>query len=67
MVPGEADLTVMQVIVEGEKAGASVRYVYDRKGISPPEFIGRDEARVDFMLQGLEERGVVYRQSVEEI
>jgi len=100
--PGEADLTVMQVIVEGEKAGASVRYVYDlldrydpatdthsmarttgytatmairmlaaglydRKGISPPEFIGRDEACVDFMLKGLEERGVVYRQSVEEI
>jgi len=100
--PGEVDLTVMQVIVEGEKDGSSVRYVYDlldrydpvtdthsmarttgytatvairllaaglydRKGISPPEFIGRDEACVDFMLNGLEERGVVYRQSVEEI
>jgi saccharopine dehydrogenase-like NADP-dependent oxidoreductase len=27
--PGEADLTVMQVIVEGEQAGERIRYTYD--------------------------------------
>jgi len=71
--PGEADPTVMQVIVEGETdthsmarttgytATVAIRMLaagmYDRKGISPPEFLGRDEACVDFMLRGLEERG----------
>ncbi len=97
--PGEEDLTVMKVIVEGESGGRAVRHVYDlldrydaatdthsmarttgytattairmlaaglydRKGISPPEIVGRDEACVEFMLRGLEERGVVYRHSV---
>jgi len=100
--PGEVDLTVMKVIVEGEQAGKNVRHVYDlldrydpvtdthsmarttgyaattairmlaaglfgRKGISPLEIVGRDEACVEFMLKGLEERGVVYRHSVEEM
>ena len=27
--PGETDITVMQVVVEGEKDGERVRYVYD--------------------------------------
>jgi saccharopine dehydrogenase-like NADP-dependent oxidoreductase len=27
--PGETDITVMQVVVEGEKGGSKVRYVYD--------------------------------------
>ena len=100
--PGEVDLTVLQLIVEGEKDGEGVRYVYDlldrydpvtdthsmarttgytataalrmlaaglydQKGISPPEFVGRDEACVDFMLKGLEERGVVYNLRIEEL
>lgn len=98
--PGEADLTVMQVIVEGASDGRAVRHVYDlldrydpvtdthsmarttgytattairmlaagrydRKGVSPPEFVGRDPACVEFMLSGLAERGVVYRHSLE--
>ena len=98
--PGEADLTVMQVIVEGSSGGRQLRHVYDlldrydpatdthsmarttgytatsairmlaaglydRKGVSPPEFVGRDPACVEFMLNGLAERGVVYRHSVE--
>ena len=98
--PGEVDLTVMQVIVEGEKDGRALRYVYDlldrydpetdthsmarttgytatmairmlatglydRKGISPPEFVGREQACAEFMLDGLAERGVVYRLTVE--
>lgn len=100
--PGEGDLTVMQVVVEGEKDGRAVRHRYDlldrydrrtethsmarttgytatmavrmlagglyaRKGISPPEFVGREPACVEFMLAGLADRGVVYRGSVEPI
>jgi len=99
--PGEADLTVMQVIVQGEQDGRRLRYVYDlldrydpetdthsmarttgytatmairllaaglydRKGISPPEFLGRDPACVEFMLDGLAERGVEYRLEIQE-
>jgi len=98
--PGEADLTVMQVIVQGEKDGKGLRYIYDlldtydpltethsmarttgysattavrmlaaglydRKGISPPEFVGKDEKCVAFMLEGLEERGVVFQRKIE--
>ncbi len=97
---GESDLTVMQIIVEGEQDGSRVRYVYDlldrydeeskthsmarttgytatmavrllaaglyeRPGISPPEFIGRHEECVEFMLRGLRERGVVFERKVE--
>jgi len=100
--PDEVDITVMQVIVEGEKDGAQQRYVYDmldkydpvtgthsmarttgypatmavrmlaegiydKPGISPPEFVGRDEKATAFVLQGLEARGVVFRRSVEEV
>ena len=96
--PGEADLTVMQVIVEGVSRDRPVRHVYDlldrydpvtdthsmaratgytattavrmlaaglydQKGISPLEFVGRKPACVEFMLDGLAERGVVYRHS----
>jgi lysine 6-dehydrogenase len=99
--PGEVDITVMQVIVEGERDGKGERHVYDlldrydpatgihsmarttgytatvavrlladglysRPGISPPEYLGRYPECVDFMLQGLAERGVVYRHRVEE-
>jgi hypothetical protein len=39
--------------------------LYARKGISPLEFVGRDPACVDFMLDGLAERGVMYRYSAE--
>ncbi len=98
--PGEVDITVMQVIIEGEMDGKRLRYVYDlldrydaatethsmarttgyaatmairmlaaglydRKGISPPEFVGRDEKCVAFMLKGLEERGMVFRRKIE--
>jgi saccharopine dehydrogenase-like NADP-dependent oxidoreductase len=34
-----------------------------RKGISPPEFLGEDEANFFFILQYLKERGVVYHSS----
>lgn len=95
MEEGEVDITVLQIIVEGEKNGAPQRYVfnlldkydaptkthsmarttgytatvaarmlakglYHQKGISPPEFVGRYQECVDFMLEGLAERGIVF-------
>ncbi len=36
------------------------RGMYDRKGIIAPEFIGKSEECVEFILAGLAERGVVY-------
>jgi len=41
--------------------------LYDKRGISAPEFIGRRPECVKFMLGGLKERGVVYRERIEEI
>ncbi|NOX46048.1 MAG: saccharopine dehydrogenase [Chlorobi bacterium] len=41
--------------------------LYKRKGVSAPEFIGRQPECVAFMLKGLKERGVVYKESIEEI
>ena len=95
MEEGEVDITVLQIIVEGEKNDVPQRYVYnlldkfdapskthsmarttgytatvaarmlakglyDQKGISPPEFVGRHQDCVDFMLEGLAERGLVF-------
>jgi lysine 6-dehydrogenase len=39
--------------------------LYDEKGITPPEYIGRRPDCVGFMLKRLEERGVVYTETVE--
>ena len=99
---GEADLTVMTVIVEGRKGKKRLRYTYDlfdkydpatgihsmarttgytatvalnmiadkiytRKGMSVPEFIGRQPECVKYMLQGLKKRGVIYTEKTEEI
>ncbi len=41
--------------------------LYVKTGISPPEFIGRQPECVEFMRRGLEERGIVYRETVENI
>jgi saccharopine dehydrogenase-like NADP-dependent oxidoreductase len=95
MEEGEVDITVLQIIVEGEKNGTPQRFVYnlldkfdapsnthsmarttgytatvaarmlatglyDQTGISPPEFVGRHQECVDFMLEGLAERGLVF-------
>ena len=37
--------------------------LYDRKGISAPEFLGKDARIVSFLLEGLAKRGVVYQQT----
>jgi saccharopine dehydrogenase-like NADP-dependent oxidoreductase len=99
---GEADVTIMKIVVEGEKDGKTLRYTYDlvdrhdpetmthsmarttgytataavkmlaermfeQKGVSPPEIVGRDEACVEFILGYLKDRGVVYRETIETI
>lgn len=98
--PGDVDLTVLKVIVEGEVGGAPRRYTYDlfdrydeetgvhsmarttgytatvavrmlaqglysTPGITPPEFFGRHDECVEFLLDGLKERGVIYNQHIE--
>ena len=39
--------------------------LYNRKGISAPEFLGQDATIVNFLLDGLKERGVVYKETHE--
>ena len=41
--------------------------LYEEKGISPPEFIGRKPECVKFILKGLEDRGIFYRESIEKL
>ncbi len=41
--------------------------LYEEKGISPPEFIGRKPECVKFILKGLEDRGIFYRESIERL
>ncbi len=54
----------------GYTATVAVRMVadgrYTRKGVSVPEFIGQDPACVKYMLEGLKERGVIYKETIEE-
>jgi lysine 6-dehydrogenase len=52
----------------GYTCTAAVRLVaaglYGRKGISPPEFVGRDAAAYEFMMRELAARGVVFKETV---
>ena len=41
--------------------------VYDRKGMSVPEYIGEKPECVKYLLDGLKERGVVYTEKLEKI
>ena len=43
------------------------RGLYDRKGLSAPEQIGRNPACVKFLLDGLLERGIAVKETVEEV
>ena len=102
LMPGEADLTVMRIVVEGKKEDERIRYSYDlydeyspatgihsmarttgysaamavrllledryrTQGITVPEYLGKEEAIVKYMLDGLADRGVVYRQKREPV
>jgi len=37
--------------------------LYTHKGVSAPEFLGKDHAIVSFLLEGLRRRGVVYKET----
>lgn len=41
--------------------------LYTHKGISPPEYLGKHPKCVEFLRKGLEERGVIYRETTEKI
>lgn len=41
--------------------------VYTQKGVSVPEYIGRQPECVKYMLTGLKKRGVIYKETIEEI
>ena len=41
--------------------------LYDRPGISPPEFIGKSGECVEYILAGLKERGIEYREKTEKL
>ncbi len=41
--------------------------LYEEKGISPPEFIGRKTECVRFILKGLEDRDIFYKESIERL
>ena len=55
----------------GYTATSTVRMLakglFDQKGICPPEFIGQKSDCVDFMLNELKKRGVIYNQVVEKL
>ncbi|KAA3617699.1 MAG: saccharopine dehydrogenase [Calditrichaeota bacterium] len=99
---GEADITVFQSTIEGEKDGRKMRYtinmhdrycedtdvismarttgytatlalrmiaegIYTHKGISPPEYMGKQQECIDFMQKGLQARNVHWEISEEEL
>lgn len=41
--------------------------VYTQKGITVPEYLGKYKECVDYLLQGLKERGVIYKEKIEAI
>ncbi len=100
--PGEVDLTVMRIIVEGKNEEENKRYTFDlydefdpvssihsmarttgysatmavrmllkdiytTPGITVPEYLGKNRQIVDFILDGLKERGIVYKMRLEKI
>jgi saccharopine dehydrogenase-like NADP-dependent oxidoreductase len=38
--------------------------IYTHKGITVPEFLGKKPEYVNYLLNGLKERGVIYKESV---
>jgi saccharopine dehydrogenase-like NADP-dependent oxidoreductase len=55
--------------VTGYTATVAVRMIaaglYDRAGVSPPEYVGKSPGCVDFMIDGLKKHGVVYEEKIE--
>lgn len=102
LAEGEEDVTVMRVLVEGERDGRHVRHTWDlldrydretrttsmarttgytctamvravasgqwtRPGIIPLELVGQEPGTFDLVMRHLAERGIVFRENVEEI
>lgn len=98
----DRDITVMKVIIEGEKKSRRLKYtynlldrfdettnthsmakttgytatmtvrailagLYEGKGISAPEFIGKNPTCVHFILNGLKDRGINYRENISDL
>jgi len=55
----------------GYTATMAVRLIaaglYSRKGVSPPECLGEQPEAVQFIREGLAQRGVIYRETIEEL
>jgi saccharopine dehydrogenase-like NADP-dependent oxidoreductase len=66
--PGETDITVMQVIVEGEKGGEKVRYIYDLfdrfDGVSNVHSMARTTGYTATAAVRLLSRGLFKRQGI---
>jgi lysine 6-dehydrogenase len=43
------------------------RGIFKRKGVCPPEYIGQDTKACEFMLADMEERNIIYKESVEQL
>jgi lysine 6-dehydrogenase len=41
--------------------------MFNQKGICPPEYIGQNSECVDFVLNGLKEKGVIYNKVMESL
>jgi saccharopine dehydrogenase-like NADP-dependent oxidoreductase len=39
--------------------------IYNEKGLIVPEYVGKHPECIKYMLKGLEERGVVYKENIE--
>ncbi|MBI9039030.1 MAG: saccharopine dehydrogenase NADP-binding domain-containing protein [Bacteroidales bacterium] len=52
---GYTATTAVRMLAEG---------LYTRVGVSAPEFIGKNHKCVDFLLNGLKERGVIYKETI---
>ncbi|NOZ61093.1 MAG: saccharopine dehydrogenase [Calditrichaeota bacterium] len=63
--------TISMARTTGYTATMALRMIakglYAEKGISPPEYVGKYPECVSFMLKGLKERGVIYRETIREI
>jgi len=55
---GYTATVALRMIVDG---------LYTEKGVSVPEFIGKSPECVKYLLNGLKERGVVYRETISEL
>ncbi len=98
LLPGEEEFTAMRIIIEGNKDGRPVKYIYnlfDRydseknitsmarttgytctavanlimegmfnsPGINPPEYIGKTDGHLQFILEYFKERNILYKLS----